>query len=312
MMTSTEIREIIKQVLPQALAEDPGIRDFILRTVSDYYAPKSEADLKFDRILDKLERDREEQARKWEEQARKWEEQKQIDQQNREEQARKWEEQKQIDQQDREEQARKWEEQKQIDQQNREEQARKWEEQKQIHLEYAQRFDRIFDKLERDREEQARKWEEQKQLNHQTLAEIKQLNRKYNSTIGALGARWGLHSEASFRNALKGILTDSFAVEVLNVNDFDPDGDVFGRPDQVEIDVIIQNGITIVCEIKSSIDKAGMYIFDRKVVFYANRYQRSVNRKLVISPMVDQNALPVAKALGIEVYSHVEDIETLS
>jgi hypothetical protein len=311
MMTSTEIREIIKQVLPQALAEDPGIRDFILRTVSDYYAPKSEADLKFDRILDKLERDREEQSRKWEEQARKWEEQKQIDQQNREEQARKWEEQKQIDQQ------------------NREEQSRKWEEQKQIHLEYAQRFDRIFDKLERDREEQARKWEEQKQidqqnreeqarkweeqkqLNHQTLAEIKQLNRKYNSTIGALGARWGLHSEASFRNALKGILTDSFAVEVLNVNDFDPDGDVFGRPDQVEIDVIIQNGITIVCEIKSSIDKAGMYIFDRKVVFYANRYQRSVNRKLVISPMVDQNALPVAKALGIEVYSHVEDIETL-
>jgi hypothetical protein len=293
MMTSTEIREIIKQVLPQALAEDPGIRDFILRTVSDYYAPKSEADLKFDRILDKLERDREEQSRKWEEQARKWEEQKQIDQQNREEQSR------------------------------------KWEEQKQIHLEYAQRFDRIFDKLERDREEQARKWEEQKQidqqnreeqarkweeqkqLNHQTLAEIKQLNRKYNSTIGALGARWGLHSEASFRNALKGILTDSFAVEVLNVNDFDPDGDVFGRPDQVEIDVIIQNGITIVCEIKSSIDKAGMYIFDRKVVFYANRYQRSVNRKLVISPMVDQNALPVAKALGIEVYSHVEDIETL-
>ena len=106
-------------------------------------------------------------------------------------------------------------------------------------------------------------------------------------------------------------MTDSFAVEVLNVNDFDPDGDVFGRPDQVEIDVIIQNGITIVCEIKSSIDKAGMYIFDRKVVFYANRYQRSVNRKLVISPMVDQNALPVAKALGIEVYSHVEDIETL-
>ncbi|MFZ4666450.1 MAG: hypothetical protein ACOYME_08485, partial [Prochlorotrichaceae cyanobacterium] len=69
-MTSTEIREIIKQVLPQALAEDPGIRDFILRTVSDYYAPKSEADLKFDRILDKLERDREEQSRKWEEQAR--------------------------------------------------------------------------------------------------------------------------------------------------------------------------------------------------------------------------------------------------
>ncbi len=74
--------------------------------------------------------------------------------------------------------------------------------------------------------------------------------------IGALGSRWGLHSEASFRNALKGILQDSFGVEVLNINDFDAfgtlrarTGEVFGRPDQVEIDVIIKNGMVIVREL---------------------------------------------------------------
>jgi hypothetical protein len=55
---------------------------------------------------------------------------------------------------------------------------------------------------------------------------------------------------------------------------------VFGRPDQVKFDVIV-------CEIKSSMSKADRYIFSRKVEFYQQKYQRSVNRKIVISPMVD-------------------------
>ena len=224
-MTETEIKSIIQRELPNIIAEDPLIRDFILRTVSNYYAGKQETESKFDRILAELQRDREEQARKW--------------------------------------------------------------------------------------EENNRKWDEQNLHNQQILEEIKKLNRKYDSTIGALGSRWGLYSEASFRNGLKGILQDSFGVEVINLNDFDYEGEVFGRPDQVEIDVIIKNGLIILCEIKSNIDKAGMYIFNRKVAFYEKHHQRTVNRKLVICPMVDQRALPVAKNLGIEIYSYAEDIENL-
>lgn len=229
MADSADIKALIRDQLPSILAEDASIRDFILRTVSDYYSPKRDTDQKFeefkqrvDRILDELQRDREEQARKW--------------------------------------------------------------------------------------EENNRKWEEQYQQNKETLEEIKKMNRKHDSTIGALGSRWGLFSEASFRNGLAAILEDSFGVEVLNINDYDPDGMVFGRPDQVEFDVIVKNGLVIVCEIKSSMSKADMYIFSRKVEFYQQKYQRGVNRKIVISPMVAPNALPVAKSLGIEVYSYAEDI----
>ena len=144
-----------------------------------------------------------------------------------------------------------------------------------------------------------------------TLAELKRHDRRYESTIGALGSRWGLYSEASFRNALEGILVGSFGVQVLNITDFDEVGEVFGRPDQVELDVIIKNGVVIVCEIKSSLSKADMYSFDRKVTFYQKRHQRPVSRKLVISPMVDDRALPVAEALGIEVYSYADAVENL-
>jgi len=271
MTNSAEIKVLIREQLPSILAEDASIRDFILRTVSDYYSPKKETDQKFeefknrvDRILDELQRDREEQSQKWDEQSQKWDEQSQ-----------KWDEQRRL-----------WDEQRQL-----------WDEQR-----------RLWDEQLQQNQENNRKWEEQRQQNRETLEEIKKMNKKHDSTIGALGSRWGLFSEASFRNGLAAILQDSFGVEVLNINDYDPDGLVFGRPDQVEFDVIIKNGLVIVCEIKSSMSKADIYTFSRKVEFYQQKYQRIVNRKIVISPMVDPTALTVAQSLGIEVYSYAEDI----
>ncbi len=134
------------------------------------------------------------------------------------------------------------------------------------------------------------------------------MSRKHDATIGALGARWGLYSEESFRKALKGILEDSFGVEVINVTEYDHDGEVFGRPDQIELDLLIKNGLLIICEIKSSMSKADMYLFERKVRFYESRHSRSANRKLAISPMVHPRAKEVANNLGIEVYSYGEDV----
>jgi hypothetical protein len=255
-MIEAEIKALIQKELPRAIAEEPGVRDFVLRTVSEYYTPRTEFDEKFDRVLNELQRDREEQARKWDEQNRKFDA-------FQAEQAHKW------------------------DEQNRKfdafqaEQAHKWEEN-------TQRLDRI------------------EAQNSATLEEIQKANRRYESAIGAIGSRWGLYSEASFRNGLQAILGQSFGVEVLNLTLYDQEGEVFGRPEQVELDIIIKNGLTIVCELKSSIDKAGMYIFGRKADFYAKNQNRVVNRKIVISPMVDERAIPVAKSLGIEIYSYAD------
>lgn len=123
--------------------------------------------------------------------------------------------------------------------------------------------------------------------------------------------RWGIQSEAAFRNALAGILEKSFGVEVLNVNEYDDRGEVFGRPDQVELDVIIKNGLLLICELKSSIDKAGMYSFERKARFYEKRHQRKADRLIVISPMIDARARRVAEQLGIETFSDSLDVPAL-
>ncbi len=176
---------------------------------------------------------------------------------------------------------------------DREEQARKWDQQ------------------ERHWEEQNRKWEEQTRFNQQMLDEIKQTRIRQDQGIGALGARWGLASEASFRSALKGILEKSFGVEVINVNEFDDEGTVFGVPDQVEIDIIVRNGELILCELKSSMSKSDIYTFARKADYYQRRHGREVSRKIVISPMVRPEARPVAERLGIEVFGYAEDVSNL-
>lgn len=183
---------------------------------------------------------------------------------------------------------------------DRAEQRRKWDEQNRKWEEWGARFDA-------NAEEQKRKWDEQNLVNKKLLEEIALSRSRQEQGIGALGARWGVASEHSFRNALKGILEQSFGVEALHINEFDDEGLVFGRPDQVEIDLIIRNGEVILCELKSSMSKSDMYTFDRKVQYYERRHQRPVQRKLVISPMVHPTARPVAEHLGIEVFSYVED-----
>lgn len=137
------------------------------------------------------------------------------------------------------------------------------------------------------------------------MAQAKRVDR----SIVALGARWGMQSERAFRNALAGILEETFGVQVINVNEYDDKGEVFGRPDQVELDVIIKNGIMLICELKSSIDKAGMYIFERKARFYEKRHEREANRLIVISPMIDDKARKVGEALSIEMYSDSLDVK---
>ncbi len=137
---------------------------------------------KFDRVLNELQRDREEQARKWDEQNRKFDA-------FQAEQAHKWDEQNRKFDAFQAEQAHKWDE-----------QNRKWEENN-------QRLDRI------------------EAQNSATLEEIQKANRRYESAIGAIGSRWGLYSEASFRNGLQAILGQSFGVEVLNLTLYDQEGE---------------------------------------------------------------------------------------
>ena len=191
---------------------------------------------------------------------------------------------------------------------DREEQAKKWEGQE-------RRWEESKAESDKKWEESNRKWEENQKVINKMLTDIDNLikrddeiMKRFESSIGALGSRWGLRSEQSFRNALKGILGEVSGMEVVNVVEYDDKGEVFGYPDQIEIDVIIKNGLLMLCEIKSSMSKADIYIFHKKAELYQRMHNRKANRLLVISPMVEKKALDLAMNWGIQVYSYVEDI----
>ena len=197
--------------------------------------------------------------------------------------------------------------------QDREKRDKKWEAQE-------KKWEAWEKKWEKERKEQAAKWEaqdkrweENQKVINEMLASIKALDvkidAKYDSAVGALGARWGLHSESAFRNGMKSILEDFSNVTVERYQDYDHEGRVFGRPDQIELDLIIHNGTTIVCELKSSIGRSQMYIFWRKKEFYEDKFNCKVKRTMVISPMVNARAAELAEELGIEVYSYSDKVK---
>jgi hypothetical protein len=223
-----------------------------------------------ERVLHEIATDRETQTRRWEQQTHLWDDQ-----------AERWKE-----------QAERWNE----EAERWKEQAERWKEQD---FRWAQE-DQRWEELAADRKAQDERINQRFERLEGDLQQIK-------LSIGALGARWGLSAEESFRSALAGILTESYGVTVLNISFQDSEGKVFGRPDQVEMDIVVTNGVCMAIEIKSSVDKQAIYLFDRKVQVYSEREGRTVNRKIVISPMVDSRAFRVAKELGIEVFTRSDD-----
>lgn len=125
--------------------------------------------------------------------------------------------------------------------------------------------------------------------------------------LSAIGARWGIQTEESFRKAIQAILSDFTDLRVERFSAYDAEGEVFGRPDQVEIDVLIRNGRTILGEIKSPMSKGDVYIFERKVAFYERRHGIKADDKIIITPMLDPRAQAVVDELGIRVYTSAYD-----
>ncbi|MFO7876510.1 MAG: DUF3782 domain-containing protein [Desulfovermiculus sp.] len=304
-----EIKKAIMSDLPRMMETEPEIRDLILRLTREMYAGKQETNDRFAQMLEELKRDREASERRWQAWEKKWDENLKAQREQWEAWEKKWEENQKAQREQWEAWEKKWEENQKAQREQWEAQEKKWEAQEKKWEENLKAQREQWEAQEKKWEAQEKKWEENQKVINSMLQRIEEQNKKHESSIGALGARWGLYSEAAFRNGLRAILEDSFGVTVQRYEDYDYEGQVFGRPDQIEMDVIIHNGTLILCEIKSSFDKAGMYAFWRKRNFYQQKQGREVSRTIAISPMIDDRAKRVAEELGIETYSYPDRME---
>ena len=267
-LTEEEIRALIANEFPRLITQNAEIRYELIGVMSETFAKKEDITA----ILNELKQMREESER----QRLEFRQEMQV---LREESNRL-----------REESEQRWVEFRQEMQVLREESEQGW-------VEFRQEMQVLREESNRLREE-----------SKASRAYLDDSLRRFNHTVQGLGARWGLLSEEAFRNGLAAILTDELGFRVERYEGYDDSGSIFGHPEQVEMDVIIRNGLVIAVEIKSSVSRGDLSLFQRKIAFFEQTENVTVNRRFFISPFVDPNAVGLAAGMGIELYTHSLDI----
>lgn len=169
------------------------------------------------------------------------------------------------------------------------------------------RTEERLDRLESVVEELAQAQKRTEEGLNRLEATFEKFERTFVSKMGALGARWGLGSEAAFREGMRGLLRDT-ELKVERYLSYDKSGQVFGRPDQVELDLVIKDSEVYLVEIKSSLGRSDVSLFERKVKFYEEKEGRTPSRKIVIALFVEPGAMEMAEDFDMEVYSDINEL----
>jgi hypothetical protein len=176
-----------------------------------------------------------------------------------------------------------------------------------------QNIERVWqsiEKLEKTIKEGFERQEKENQRIWQAIEEDRKANQKHfkrlDMKLTALGARWGLMAEGTFRAGLKTIIEDlGYVVE--NVVFFDDEGYVFLEPSQIEIDIIIKDGRKTAVEIKSSVSEGDVITFERKVRLYEKKSNIKIDKKIILTPFANSKAIEIAKSLGIEIVEELKE-----
>ena len=102
---------------------------------------------------------------------------------------------------------------------------------------------------------------------------------------------------------MKGVLEEILGVRrVEKWRIYDERGEVFGYPAEVEVDLVIKNGVHILVEIKASASVADVAKLWRVRGLYA-KITGVKPRLILISPFIEEKAVKAARDLGVEVYT---------
>lgn len=154
----------------------------------------------------------------------------------------------------------------------------------------------------KDLEEFAAKYLERLKEIFVTREEFEKFTKWIRVRFDALGARWGVGSEEAFREGVRELLKHAgFAAERWAY--YDADGYVYGYPAEVELDVVVHDGKTIVLEITSTLKRGDLPVVKRKAELYERATGRRVDAVYVIAVYIhDRNPAlveAVAYKMGI-------------
>ncbi|MEA3346221.1 MAG: DUF3782 domain-containing protein [Chloroflexota bacterium] len=304
-VTREEIPEIVREELTHLLRHSPPVRRGVIEIMSEFFIQRADLRAVLERIdaqgeriealrtdfncrMEKFAQRQEEHSKRLEEHSQRMEE----FAQRQEEHSKRLEE----------------------HSQRMEEFAQRQEEHSKRLEEHSQRMEEFA----RRQEEHSKRLEEHSQRLEELSREIFALRKdsaqlfravgRLESTLGGIGARWGMMSESAFREGLAGILTEETGLRVEHYDKMDTEGLAFGRPRSIEVDVIVRDGEPILLELKSSVSWNDVDAFDKKVAFYEQTEGVEVERRIIISPMFEPRAEALAQELEMEAYTSAYDV----
>ncbi len=159
------------------------------------------------------------------------------------------------------------------------------------------------------RKGQEKLWEEVKSLREESISLRKGQEKLWEevkgikTTLGAIGARWGIMSESAFRETLRGLLARELKAKVEKWTYRDDEGYVFGYPAVVDIDIVVKNGRVTVVEVTSHARASDIAALKRKAELYERITGKKVDEMVISSPFVEESAREAAERLGVRVYT---------
>jgi len=149
-------------------------------------------------------------------------------------------------------------------------------------------------------QEQVKSLQEQVAKHSKVLEEHSLAIRELVSKIHALGTRWGLVTEETFRESIKYLIED--LLKVYRVEKwiwYDSEGFVYGYPSWVEVDVLVRNSEHILVEFKSYADRSDISELYRIGQLY-EKVTKIKPKLLIVASAIRKRAKELADKLGIE------------
>ncbi len=168
---------------------------------------------------------------------------------------------------------------------------------------------KLWEEVKSLRVGQEKLWEEVKSLREESISLRKGQEKLWEevkgikTTLGAIGARWGIMSESAFRETLRGLLARELKAKVEKWTYRDDEGYVFGYPAVVDIDIVVKNGRVTVVEVTSHARASDIAALKRKAELYERITGKRVDEVVISSPFVEESAREAAERLGVRVYT---------
>ncbi|MHC1601073.1 MAG: PD-(D/E)XK nuclease family protein [Candidatus Nezhaarchaeales archaeon] len=173
------------------------------------------------------------------------------------------------------------------------------------------RLEELFVKLEKRQlklEERQTALEEKFAKLEERFLAIEEEMRETRRVLSAIAHRYGVLTESAFREAMRYVVEKALGVaKISRLTLHDHEGLVYGRPAEIEVDIVIKDDVHILIEVKSRVSRSDVAELHRIGLLYEKQHKVKP-RLVIVGGFIDLNAWNIARELGVEIVPAIKEL----